>query len=102
MKTKEEVEKEFDEKFYFQQLMENSLMSISGEEVKKIKSFIHQLRKDDIDSLIEWVEEKIKVEHNSQVPWKDLDEFERIKRAKLVGYNEALTDLFTHLKTLNN
>jgi hypothetical protein len=100
MKTKEQVEKEFD-KF----AKDFSLgVSVSGGEeynnylseigdYEKIKSFIHQLRQNDIDSLIEWVEKQYKLPELEPVDIHD--------SGKLVGYNQAITDILTHLKSIN-
>jgi hypothetical protein len=115
MKTKEEIEKEFNEKF--REKNEPSIQHYHkelGVPTYKVKistrylathpdviTFIHQLRQDDIDNLIEWVKKKEK-EHDkfSEIPnpYDNEDLSERI--GVVNGYNQALTDILTHLKSI--
>jgi hypothetical protein len=100
MKTKEQVEKEFDEKFSAEKIWvtpsKDNIQTIGD-----IKSFIHQLRQDDIDSFIKYIiiiiisGEKFKC-----------GACEQIKKGISNNLNHTLecsfkSDLLTHLKSIN-
>jgi hypothetical protein len=61
IKNREEVKKEFDEKFTVK-CSDGLLIADfkNGKEIKvsQIKSYISKIRKDDIDGLVEWVEKE--------------------------------------------
>jgi hypothetical protein len=72
MKTKEEAEER------------------ANHELKqRIKSHISQIRKDDIDGLVEWVEEEHKKEKNRIVGYE-----------ANFYYKKALSDIIAHLRSL--
>jgi len=71
MKTQQEIEKEFDEKFGESDIYVSS--SDYNEQLLSVKSFIRQVRQDDIEGLIEWVNNKLEDwasdEHDRWVRW---------------------------------
>jgi len=105
----EEIEKEFDKKFNECEYLDESYrvfypeISGSGTIVyennrEKIKSFIRQVRQNDIKSLIEWVEKMpnqskpmrlshISPDSQSTYSWEDGD---RIDRTDLLSYLQSL------------
>ena len=99
MKTKQQWEVEFDEKYC--RKCRNPKSTQFGkpidtwffeEEVTpfEIKAFIHSLRKNDIESLRGWVEKNRRMES-------DYDDEDKRARRDVRPYNEALDEILSHL-----
>jgi hypothetical protein len=94
MKTQQEIEKEFDEKFsWIGRFYDESVCKywIDEEKVNQVKSFLYKIRQDDIENLIEWTENK------KRVPTKVL-ESQGIKDRQ--GYDQAFDEIIYYLKSL--
>lgn len=85
MKTREQVNKEFDDKF--------SRMEIGYEEVK---DFLHQTRLDDLKALGEMIKEENKWA-TEESPKEDNDKW----NIHYEGYNEAIRNVLIFLSTLH-
>jgi hypothetical protein len=94
-KTKEQIEKELDNKFKsssFCGCIEGDLNNAFPDGMNELKSFISQIRQDDIDSLVEWVKiRNIEGDFDSKT-------VEYIES----GYYQARSDILAHLKTLKD
>ena len=82
MKTKEQCEKEFDE---------GCGVGMPDGVKAEVKSFISSLRKNDIESLREWVEsKKLHLNKNDEQTFPE-------RHIRNTTYNQCLDDLSTHL-----
>ncbi len=94
MKTKEEIEKEFDEKFAYP--MNNYLDEY---QLVSVKSHLSKIRKDDIDAM-----ERLLKGHEKELS--DLGEYETygdthwLAQAVQYGKNEIISDLLAHLQAI--
>ncbi len=97
MKTKEQLEKEFDEKFLssFEHYKEQIKLGDLAIPVKAndMKSFLSSTRIEDVEMLEEWAE-------NNFVTWQIDHERYEPDPVKRMAYNEALRDLLSHLSLI--
>jgi hypothetical protein len=83
MKTRIDIEKEFNEKFE-DAIDENRQIGLVEQD---IKSFISSIRQNDVDELIEWAEGMRKKARSSSYLYEQ-------------GEAHALSDIITHLKSI--
>jgi len=93
IKNREEVEKEFDEKFCHDSIK----LKYPGEKEYSggtiVKSHISQIRKDDIDGLVEWVKERT-------IPMDSTRDCIIKNSTFRDSYNTALSDIIAYLQAL--
>jgi len=98
MKTKEQVNKEFDNKYY--EVMQGYKNAGFVYDLPKgLKSYISSIRQNDVDELIEWAEgeEKFTPPDRSKSP---MFTYKDVTAPYNRGYNSALSDIITHLKSI--
>ena len=106
MKTKEEIEKEFDEKSKI--LFTRGGLSVLLDypphdrvlDEEFVKSHISKIRQDDMDGLVEWAEQEIWAYHTMGDDKRQTFTLDEVNELCLRSHNQALSDIIAHLTVL--
>lgn len=91
MKSQSQVEKEFDEKF--ENANDNPALVGKGD----VKQFIAKQRKEDLESVVEKIENKIQIPHTNQTHICGFNDGDCV----CLCYNSAVRDILSLLQSLN-